>query len=980
MRQVFIWFGSLAAAVSCFASPPPIITAQPSDTVVLEAGTASFSVTATSGTTLSYQWYFGSSAIGGATTSNLTVQSVTVNNSGTYYVAVRNAGGTVNSRQATLTVMIAPPVANNQSLTLPVNSPTNLVLTATDAGGRTLTYSIVSWPTNGLLTGLNTNTGAVTYTPTTNYVGADSFTFAASDGSRLGMGQVSLNILAPPTITTQPQGQTLWAGQNCSLSSTSTGSSPLSYQWQLNGAALLGATNSSLTWANVYPTNSGSYTLVVTNPVGSVTSAVASLTVIDGSYRLAQAWMAQYGSNHNAYAVDAVLDGQGNVYVTGYSQPTNANNDYTTLKYDSNGNLLWQRFYDAGPGNNSQPAALAVDNSGNVYVTGASQGTGTGWDYATVKYDGNGNTLWIARYNGVGNKDDQAAAIAVDTNGNILVTGWSMNASGHHQYATVKYDSSGNQLWVGLYANAGSNEDDAKSLAVDPAGNVVVTGQSKGSTSDYDYATVKYSSNGAQLWVARYNGPGNKADSAIQVIVDAAGNSCVTGTSINTNSQTGYATVKYDANGNQLWVGRYDSPNGKPYTAAALAVDGGGNVFVTGSASVTNGGGNDYATVKYNPAGQQLWAQLYSNGQDDQAIALGLDSAGDVYVTGKSQGSVTGYDIATVKYASGDGTQKAVMRYNSSGNVNDTPVAVVIDNQFNVYVAGQGFNPLNYILLKYQPSCLAPAVVALWASNITVASVVLNATVNAQGSPMTCYFSYGVTTNYGLISSGLSGFPPGSNAVTTAISGLESGTLYHYCLVASNAAGVTVSADATFTTSVGPPSGSTMSATSVSAGSAVLNAQVTQQLLSLTCAFQYGETTNYGTVSSSTLLPGITGLGGILPVSAAISGLAPNTVYHYRLVVTGIGGTTFGQDATFQTLSLPPMQLGGALSMLSSSAGNMQLTLTSTPGATLTVLSSSNFVNWTVVGTMTEVSPGQYQFTDPQPATNPSCFYRLRSP
>jgi hypothetical protein len=122
-------------------------------------------------------------------------------------------------------------------------------------------------------------------------------------------------------------------------------------------------------------------------------------------------------------------------------------------------------------------------------------------------------------------------------------------------------------------------------------------------------------------------------------------------------------------------------------------------------------------------------------------------------------------------------------------------------------------------------------------------------------------------------------------------------------------------------------------------------------------------------------------LGGLAPVSVPIAGLTPDTIYHYRLVVTGLGGTTYGQDASFVTLSLPPMQLASGLSFWSGNpAGNMQLNLTSSPGASFTVLSSTNLANWAVIGTMTEFSPGQYQFTDPAPATNPACFYRVRSP
>jgi len=265
------------------------------------------------------------------------------------------------------------------------------------------------------------------------------------------------------------------------------------------------------------------------------------------------------------------------------------------VKYSPGGNELWDVRYN-GPGNNRDEAfAIAVDNSDNIYVTGRSWDSGTGHDYATIKYNPNGEELWVARYGAGGNQF--AYDIAVDSADNVYVTGRGNGGN----YATIKYNPNGDELWVTNYNGPGYGDDRAYAIVIDSNDNVYVTGESTGVDTETDYATIKYDLNGNEIWVARYNGLGNNVDWAKAITIDDSGNVYVTGHSRGSGTSGDYTTIKYDPNGNEIWVARYNDELGNGYDGAnAIALDNSDNVYVTGESN-TSGTSDDYATIKYAP-------------------------------------------------------------------------------------------------------------------------------------------------------------------------------------------------------------------------------------------------------------------------------------------------------------------------------------------------------------------------------------------
>ncbi len=140
--------------------------------------------------------------------------------------------------------------------------------------------------------------------------------------------------------------------------------------------------------------------------------------------------------------------------------------------------------------------ALAVDPaSGSVYVTGASTGNGSSYDYATLRYGADGSRLWTDRYDGPGHGWDSPNAMILDmSTGRVTVTGGSQGSGTGLDYATIQYDLSGAQIWLSRYDRSGG-DDVAVGLGADGSGNICVTGTSLDGVTGFDYATLRLPSN-----------------------------------------------------------------------------------------------------------------------------------------------------------------------------------------------------------------------------------------------------------------------------------------------------------------------------------------------------------------------------------------------------------------------------------------------------------------------------------------------------
>jgi hypothetical protein len=384
-------------------------------------------------------------------------------------------------------------------------------------------------------------------------------------------------------------------------------------------------------------------------------------------------WIAIYNGPANDYdhARDIAVDGSGNVYVTGISTGSGTDRDFCTIKYSPSGTQLWSKRYN-GPANSIDEAkALALDPSENyIYVTGTTNNSPFDTDYCTIKYSSSGTQVWVRTYDGGLAFHDRSFGIVVDSSG-IYITGRSGGDGTGQDIVTIMYDSSGNKIWEDRYNGAQNGWDVGTAITVDSS-YVYVTGEIDETPSDSgDFGTIKYKKDGtSREWVRTYNSPNSGGDTAYDILVDPSGNVYVAGVSGNFPDSDQYATVKYDAAGVQKWVKR-EIASIANINAAISYSSSSGYVYVSTDGTIE-------FTVAYDPSGAGTKKWLHSNGGLDNTV----DSAGNVYVVGFKN-----WDYHYFKYDQ-NGNLIWEIIYNGMGNSDDGGNAIALDSSGNVYVTG----------------------------------------------------------------------------------------------------------------------------------------------------------------------------------------------------------------------------------------------------------------------------------------------------
>ena len=372
------------------------------------------------------------------------------------------------------------------------------------------------------------------------------------------------------------------------------------------------------------------------------------------------------------------LDKNSNSYVTGFSQISGNIFECVTIKYNLLSNIVWENHYQRSM--NSTGFDIQIDDSGYIFVACGS----------ILKYKESGELMW-SKFDSVGYYKLILDSIGITYGGGISL----------EEHLTVgKYNNNGERIWRKKYSFPGSaGVDRFGGFTMDRSGNIIITGRSKSNTTFYDFATIKYSNNGDIIWSRRYNGPSSYSfDDAEGVTADIFGNVYVTGTSMDSLNNYNFVTIKYDSSGKVIWLKRIPANQFIADIGYNIKTDSSQNVFIAGRLS------GKTSIIKLDRNGNVLWYRVYPEGRSatDNYPVIVLDSIYNVYTTAIS--TATGAaDYAAIKYDS-SGNQIYTVTYNNSSTGFEYVYDLALGKNGDLYLTGEfSANGRCYGTVKFSP-------------------------------------------------------------------------------------------------------------------------------------------------------------------------------------------------------------------------------------------------------------------------------------
>jgi hypothetical protein len=449
------------------------------------------------------------------------------------------------------------------------------------------------------------------------------------------------------------------------------------------------------------------------SPTFTIPQSDPCISVIASSSSSQSYFAVTFGGTNNNQGEGIAVDSSGNIYITGYfyetldfggGNVTSAGSaDIFVLKLNSSGTFQWVNIF--GGTSFDYGRGIAVDSSGNIYITGyfyetvdfgggnvTSAGSA---DIFVLKLNSSGTFQWVNTYGGT--SADVGEGITVDSSDNSYITGifeetvdfggGNVTSAGSADIFVLKLNSSGTFQWVNTYG--GSAFDVGHDITVDSSGNSYITGYFEG-TVDFgggnvtsagaaDIFVLKLNSSGTFQWVNIFGG--TSTDVGVGIAVDSSDNSYITGSFLGTVDFGGgnvtsagsddIFVLKLNSSGTFQWVSTFGGTSidgGEDIT-----VDSSGNSYITGrfretvdfgGGNVTSAGGGDIFVLKLNSSGTFQWVNTYGGTSADVGEGITVDSSDNPYITG--------WFYETVDFGGGNVTSAGVadifvLKLNSSG-------------------------------------------------------------------------------------------------------------------------------------------------------------------------------------------------------------------------------------------------------------------------------------------------------------------------
>jgi beta-propeller repeat-containing protein len=377
-------------------------------------------------------------------------------------------------------------------------------------------------------------------------------------------------------------------------------------------------------------------------------------------------WTRQFGTPGSDRAEGVALDPRGDVYLAGWTmgvlpgQSSAGTVDAFVRKYDPDGGEIWTRQF--GSWERDFARALATDAAGAVYVVGETYGvlpgqaSAGGFDAFVRKYDPDGQEVWTRQFGGGGG--ETAWGVAVDDTGATYLVGSTGGAlpgqttAGLFDAFVRKYDPDGQELWTRQFGTP--HFDGARGVAFDPIGNLLVVGNTEGdlpgqaSAGGIDAFIRRYDPDGNELWTHQFGALAD--DYGVAVAVDRAGKASVAGTTdgMFPDAAAGSSDVflsGYTRAGEPGWARQFGTR--LVDDGFGIALDGGGNAYVTGTTDgtlpgQTSAGKGDVFVRRYDPFGEAVWTLQFGSPDWDSAAGIAVDRNGALYVTGETFAALPG--------------------------------------------------------------------------------------------------------------------------------------------------------------------------------------------------------------------------------------------------------------------------------------------------------------------------------------------------